>query len=323
MKKLFDNFAIEPTFYTNLKEITLPNFLQSQHGEGYLLGTASNWLENKLKDSPERKKHSWFKKAYEDGSNLEVPSPIYNNIKSFLEDYTKLVCIMKEDFNFLPSSIVDIEQEGGCHLNVSIPETIRKSKNADRFFNNLKVYLTNHPSIIWSFLSPTDDQSSVIPMRTCDPRYCTKGEFFTLRDSEGEGIYRSNTYLHDFERLNRLYPNSTFDKRNSRCYLSYKEAIRIELRFFMQPRTISEMKLEVDFGLHLLNWIWQQTIRGASYRYKNDKKSIKEYSENEHKTLKEIKKVCEEMEFPYERLVECGRIENLKNKFEYEPKYFV
>lgn len=107
-------------------------------------------------------------------------------------------------------------------------------------------------------------------------------------------------------------------------FIKYSSSARIELRFFMQPLDPKQMLLEIDFGLHLLNWMWQQTVNGVVFTRKNiTKDDIRRYSTDESKTLKEIKTACEEMDFPYHRLVDCWRIDNLKTKFLYQEKYFV
>jgi hypothetical protein len=316
MKKLFTKFAVEPTFYFDTSTIKIPKYLEYIFDIDDLLENASTHVESILDTKSGSKKHPWAENAYEDGNSLEIPSIIYDDKITFIKDYDKLTNLLKNEFCFIPSSLVDIETEGGCHLNVSIPTQIANSSSVKKFFDNLQAYLTNNPSIIWSFLSPTDNESSVVPFKQ-DPRFNTKGEFFTIRDKDGDEMfegYYPNAYFQDV-----APEDSTIDKRNNRIYFSYKGAARLELRFFMQPRTSDEMKLEIDFGLHLLNWIWQQTTRGKDWQPENTKSSLRAYTAK--KALAEIKLVCSEMEFNYNRLVECGKIDNLKEKFKYNINY--
>ena len=321
MKKLFTHFAVEPTFYFDTSTIKIPEFLKSSLCLDDLLDDASEALEDLFKEKKIRKKHPWFKKAYEDGDSLEIPSTVYSNKNVFLKTYQKLVFILRTEYQFIPSSLVCMETEGGCHLNVSIPNEVYNSPLAKQFFNNLQSYLTNNPSIIWSFLAPTDNESSVVPFKN-DPRQNSKGEFFTIRQNDGNGLSTSWYGERSYDGTPMYYGDDvTIDRRNSRVYLSYKKARRIELRFFMQPPTMAEMKLEVEFGLHLLNWIWQQTVRGKEWKQMNSSKDLREYTSK--KALSEISSVCRELEFPYERLEQAGRIKNLKTKFEYLPKYLV
>jgi hypothetical protein len=316
MKKLFTKFAVEPTFYFDISTIKVPKYLEDVFDVDDLLENASTYVESTLNTKLGSKKHPWAEKAYEDGNSLEIPSTIYDDKITFIKDYDKLTNLLKDEFGFIPSSLVDIETEGGCHLNLSIPTQISNSSSAKKFFDNLQAYLTNNPSIIWSFLSPTDNESSVVPFKQ-DPRFNTKGEFFTIRDKDGDEMfegYYPNSYFQEV-----VPEDSTIDKRNNRIYFSYKGAVRLELRFFMQPRTGDEMRLEIDFGLHLLNWMWQQTTRGKDWQPKNTKSSLRAYTAK--KALAEIKLVCSEMEFNYNRFVECGKIDNLKEKFKYNINY--
>lgn len=323
MKKPFNRFAVEPTFYFDVKKIVLPYFLKDSYDfdADSMLKSASEYMEVELKKKSVVNKHPWLKKAYEDGDTLEIPSTIYTDKKKFIKDYDRLAKFLEEKYQFLPSSVVDMEVEGGCHMNVTIPKEIYNSKMAEQFFDNLQSYLTNHPSIVWAFLAPTDNNSSVVPFKS-DPRHNSKGDFFTIRDEDGDDLDKPWNGLSDWQGRPLYYgENVTIDRRNGRIYSHYNVARRIELRFFVQPRTTFDMKLEIDFGLHLLNWIWQSTVRGEVWKQKNTKASLRAYTLE--KTLLELKDACDQMEFDYDRLLARGRNANLREKFNYSSQYFV
>ena len=205
MKKVFKKFAVEPTFSANAKNFNLPFFYN--HSESYVICDAVDWLENKLK-TKFRYDHPWFRKAYEDGGHLEIPSTIYSYKRNFLIDYEKMINYLRNNFQFVPSSCIDMETEGGCHLNVTMPR-IKNQILIETFFYNLRNFIIRNPSIVWAFLAPTDNKSSVISMS--DPLLLCKGDFMTLRDSDGDTLedfysWRTlnslNSHLMIFEELN-------------------------------------------------------------------------------------------------------------------------
>ncbi len=126
------------------------------------------------------KKHPWFDtedtegNVCNDGGMMEIATPTYTSFQDFMFDYRKLKKEL-EEWNFTESSNTCMETEGGCHINIDTEwiENKHSSEFADKFVHNLKTYIYNNHSIVWTFLAPNDNNSSVLSRH---PN--SKGEYF-------------------------------------------------------------------------------------------------------------------------------------------------
>lgn len=109
-----------------------------------------------------------------DGDTIEISTVVFN-CKQDLIKYFKKLNKQLSDFDLVPSSITDLQNEGGCHINIDL------LRNSNIILKDLTTYLYNNPSICWTFLSPYDNVSAII---TLDP--LDKGDMIYLRGSEGK-----------------------------------------------------------------------------------------------------------------------------------------
>lgn len=298
MKKVFKEFAAEPTFSIDMSQYKLPAFMQDAAND--MASDAADYLETHLMRKC-KKDHPWIIKTYVDGGNLEIPSTIYKSKHSFLKDYKSLVSYLNGKFKFVPSSLIDMEIEGGCHLNFKVPVTPNDGEFKERFFKNLRNFIHKNPAMVWAFLAPTDNQSSIVEWE--EPLDYRKGHYMTLRNLYGNTMAKS------------LWSHETDQHL-------YRKVRRIELRFFVMPKTISEMELHIDFAQQLLNWVWDRTVKGkevtSELGYLKGKKA---YDRNY--AINQVISVCREIEFPFQRLVKHGKIDNLSDRFDYHRGYLV
>jgi hypothetical protein len=132
-----------------------------------------------------------------DENSIEYQTIVFKDKKTALSKFVKLNEFLSDKMDLAPSSIVSMEDEGGCHININLPQYQRISKsdeellkseiityemtspsqklafynksnlrilkeNRYKFFKLLNSYLYNNPFIAWYFLSPFDNVSSKV-----------------------------------------------------------------------------------------------------------------------------------------------------------------
>jgi hypothetical protein len=320
MKTVFGKFGMEPTFHP---EFTVPDW-----------ATENNWdywenIVDILCTALRKKKfkHPWWKNAYVDYVNLEIPTTTYIKFSAFKTDYLKLTNFLKK-YNTKPSSLLCMDSEGGCHITVSLEKlpkkvlhTLKLKKREaiqnrrfnhgpwDRplddtfdvtyrkaFCNNLLTFMAAHPPLVWACLSPNDNYSSTIPL------------------SSFRGIIRT-----------RLYKENFFTVRNKRGevkqLLSDSEEDRVELRFFMMPRNTKELKFHYDYGNAILHHIKNLTDEKGLIKPKKTVLTTKSY--NFTKAKKELAVIFRKLGISYQEYVDLGKEDLLRKRFENGIKWLV
>lgn len=222
-KGLFSKVGVEPTFY--------PSF---DFPDKYTKGIAwvnlfDNIVDYFLKAYKHYTGHSWIdSKAYNDGSALEIPTAYeYTDEKALLNDYKRLLKIVNE-FGFKPTSVVQPDSDGGCHINFDLSDRrdLYGTDVVNMFCRNVLGFLNNNPTLVWGFLHYEDTESSrIITIDDADPYSATcKGMCVNL-------------------------PN-----------LPSSDNFYIEMRAFSMPRTIGEFQFHLDFCNKLLKYVWNKTI---------------------------------------------------------------
>ncbi len=182
--KLFSKFGVEATFYPKLK---LPKWIYGLDDQGYgMWGRVYEQYYSTLNFDETQSDDSNFVRYNDDGC-LEVTTQApYEDYYLFKKHYNFIVSQMAKK-KIYPSSQIYMECEGGCHLNFDLSELREKYGEAFvvRFLNNYRNFVLTHPSIAWTFLSPHDNQSSVLVYKDDVMRY-GKGEFFTVRREKSE-----------------------------------------------------------------------------------------------------------------------------------------
>lgn len=278
-----------------------------------------------------------------DGSCIEISTPSFANRKAFIDLFNGLgVPLLKRGLQ--SSSLSGLEDEGGCHLNIQQP-TIIPTKDSEEFFkelmfefnimkehwrkegigyysNNfskcinkrdykalvgvleklndmmklryqaLNAYIVNHPSVAWYFLSPHDNVSSRV-VRESDG----KGDILTKTHT----IYTTNIRNHN--EMNEGMKALSDGKIESSGY--------VEWRMFMMPRNVEEHELHTDFAQALNKFINIQVNKfldeGKSAKKFEYKKTKESYTKYTYKTcVQEMKKVCAEIGFDYNRFLTKG-----------------
>jgi len=256
-------------------------------------------MEDKLK-------HKWRNNCSKDESSIEIPTPTYVDFELFKKDYASLTKEL-DKFGFCPSSITDMETEGGCHQNFDL-EWMKEQlgiRFTVKFLRNLIAYINMHPYIVWTFLAPNDNASSTL-RNSWNLESFSKGDFLTIRDLDS----------YDFEE--NLDDEINDNKRG------FNDMKYMELRFFMMPRSFEEMVLHHDFAISLLNFIAIQTSEGIEYKL-IDKYTVR-------KDLTKIKfeqcnigmrKVCKEIGFSFLRINKACKMELVEERISYGAKWMI
>ena len=241
-------------------------------------------------------KHDWRNHIHIDPGVVEVSTPVYNEFDKYVEDYISFEKEMKSA-GFISSSIYYLYSEGMCHQNFGLRELKEKLRNEkyQQFCANLLHFVQQHPSICWTFLGPYDNHNAVI-------KGCTDGGndvFVEFENSKREVAYRCLNFK---------------DYDDDNCYerpSGFHTASRLELRFFMMPRNEKEMVCQYYFASCLLNYIFDITKKGKKIEFKKDL-NYKDYTYES--AVDEITKVCHEIGFEFQDIVEVGKLEILQER---------
>jgi hypothetical protein len=210
-------------------------------------------------------------KVYNDAGNIEVPTGKSNDYNQTRKLMVKLFEQMEKHY-LQPSSLADLQTEGSCHINFNMKPL---AQTRDKIMNVMKNFVCSHPSIVWMFLSPYDDQSSVVTYRPSISSY-RKGHFL--------------------------------------CWHSGQQ--RLELRFFMMPRDMKEFDIHFEFANRLM--LWSEEHMNDKIPFKR-KRLLKQYTPQF--AINEFKDVCKTIGFDYQKVVNIGKLDLLKTRFELGSKY--
>jgi len=185
-KKLFGKVGIEPTYFpaTNLIMPQMHDFkLIEIMWQSYIAGI-SNILSPNHKELIHYSLRSWILNHEScDGGGCEFPTNTeFDDIGVLVKLFGMLNSWLYEKANLLPSSMVSIETEGGCHVNIDLSRVIDCEKtDVIEFQRNLAAFLNSVPGIVWMCLSPNDNESSKIKYLS-DYSTTEKGDCINNRD---------------------------------------------------------------------------------------------------------------------------------------------
>lgn len=222
---LFSKVGVEPTFYPNIK------FPDEWMGGINWINTFNVLVDEFINMFKGHTNHEWINDtAYNDGETLEVPSnKEYETLPVLMVEYTNLIKVMKE-YGFAPSSIIQPDSDGGCHINFDLSDRCEKYGEdiVELFCRNVIGFLNQNPTAVWGFIHYEDTESSNIYLAVPNNvnKNTGKGKCLTVR-------YKYN----------------------------YSEIEYIEMRGFSMPRTIAEFKFHIDYCNKLLKYIWNETIK--------------------------------------------------------------
>lgn len=230
----------------------------------------------------------WINTTCIDGGNIEIRSTHeHKTLKPLLKDYTKLINYL-DSAGYYPSSVIDRNVEGGCHINFNLANKTSNINNTGivkKFVDNIVGFLNNYPSIVWSYLAPEDNASSNILTHVEHDVYLyEKGNCITIRQQGG----------------------------NMGC---------IELRFFMMPKTIQEFSFIIRSADAILKYLWNETLNGKSWSIKNTPIGLKTYTLT--RALKEINKLLPILGISKEEFTKYDKFTALKERFEFNTDYLV
>ena len=229
---LFSKVGVEPTFYPS---IDFP--FAMVEGEKWT-ELFSEYVNHFLSYCRNDIQHSWIKnKAYNDSSNLEVPTDKeYTDEKALLKDYKALLRIMTRH-GFKPSSVVQADSDGGCHINFDLTDRFKLyGKDVINVFcSNLVGFMNKYPTSVWGFLHYEDTESS---------------DIYTYYNGDNlYGITKKGMCLN--------IPNDPEDFNED----DEDDSVYVEMRAFSMPRTAAEFMFHIDFCNKLLKYVWNETIK--------------------------------------------------------------
>lgn len=217
---------------------------------------------------------------------------------------------------------INTNTEYACYTEdgtIEIPTQIFESKkDIIQYFNKLNKTLKEFGIISSSLVSLQDEGGGHININY--PKHIKNIEY------EEIGEYKDN-YVNFYKKLENYIINnpsiawcflSPYDNDSAKInndVIKYREGegSYIELRFFMMPRNVKELELHIDFSQALINNLGKIKVE------KSNNKSLNSYTFAE--SLENITKVCEEINFDFNRLVEVGKIDLLKQRHKFGKKF--
>ena len=285
IKPSFSKFSAEPTYY--------PRVLKNS---GISDTSKFNEISEEIIKKFRPDSSNWGKKTilfddikcYIDGGNLEVLPGIFKDFSSFVESFRGIQKYLSHH-GFSPSSLVQMESEGGCHLNFDLKCITRFGPHfTSKFINNYKQLMVNNPGVIWSFIPPNDNVSSNIKFYL-DCNDYNKGDFFTVRNFQGHSVK------------------------------NWKELAYIEIRHFMMPRTNEEFKMHYDFCRAILQYVFKITNSNIILPEKEPKLKLYTYT----RAVRETKELCNLIDFDFSLFNKFSKFDMLKTRFSYGNNYKV
>ena len=323
--KLFSKLGFEPTFFPKLN---LPAYIGEGsriYGDEYWIMAYGMYYSSINGKIVKLISNLGFSK-YVDSGSMELPTTKeYTDYALLKKQYRKLVRGLFK-LKLHPSSKLCLMSEGGCHLNFSLSEVRDKGTSYTHLFlSNYRNYVLSHPSIVWMFLSPYDNVSSMLIFRGNVLKY-DKGDFFTVRRCEDEVCTEQ---LNDSKTIEMLITNEvviqssyiqhSWDTIEYNWGVCFKEVGYIELRHFMMPRNDKEFDVHVEFANQLLGYIKHLTDEGECLRFRD--KDIKRYTYLQ--TKREFVEVCQTVEFDFNKVKGVGKLQLLQKRFKLGKNYLV
>ena len=236
----------------------------------------------------EYRKITYNCKCYIDAGNLEVLTGIHQDYETFRANYKPIEEFLNTH-GFLPSSLVEPEMEGGCHMNFDLGEVVQLGEHfTSKFLYNYQRLMCDHPSAIWIFLPPNDNRSSQIPFYE-DLNQYNKGDFFTIRNKEGHSVN------------------------------NWKDLSYLEMRHFGMPATETEFRIHYDFCRAILSYVFKVTASNAIIS--KPSKNFKEYTKE--RAINELERLCNLIHFNPMLIIDTGKIWRIEKRIEYGPDYLV
>jgi len=313
IKPLYGKFGMEPTYYPTYIKHIHPFWNEPLYGEsdgayeGFIT-PAVDAMDNLMGNTT----HPWAHEFHNDEECLECSTPVYSDRKEFEKHWVSALKILNAH-GFVESSKVCMDAEGGCHLSFDMEAMfdnfISKVKGpneakelCERFMKNFLIFIRNNPSIVWAFLSPYDNESAEITFDSANPSNLTKGHFLNA------------------SRTSKSIPGQDLpDSHRFGGSTHWEYYYRMELRFFMMPRSFSEMKFHLDFGNHLMHYIHDLTFNKEIVLVDiNNIYKIIKYTFP--KALTNLRKVSKEIGIDPRLFAEFGKIKLMKQRFGFAKK---
>ena len=289
---VFKEFGAELTFAPDMaipKAWLIP---ENEHLWEYFLDEMCGAFE-----SYHKIKHPWADNIYADPGVVEIPSDVETDFNLFMRMYVSIVEKMKYN-GFIPSSVYYLYSEGQCHQNFGMNEAL-KVLGVDKFRifqKNLLYYIQQNPALSWIFLGPYDNHNAIIRGVPDD--------------------HHSNALNESIDPMGFRFLNFKDIQYNPEYGGS--DTARVELRFFMMPRTPEEMCCHYFFAVNLLDYIFKITQEGKVLEFRSDHP----YDKYTYETaVKSLKKICGEISFDFSDIQKVGKLKILKERLDLGSDY--
>jgi hypothetical protein len=255
-----------------------------------------------------------FDDLYLDDGNLEIPTKVVTSKEKLLNQFGRLIKLMKEH-NMVPSSESHNNNfEGGGHIHIgydkllnipgsNLPEYTDVIKQKNEFlsllYKNLAMFSINYPTIAWALNAPEDNINA---MSLLQNKTLNKGI---------DGVKASKGY--------RYYTGSGIA---SKCYaVSFRYDLRtFEFRFFTMPKTVEQLEFQIDLAQKIFKYCFDLTNKGIALEAKYTKPS--EYvGFTIEEAVANVKESAKLLSIKYANLVKFGRIKSLKDRFKLEATH--
>lgn len=322
LKPLFSKTGLEPTFYPEFT--ILPWMCEGNRDDNHWerisnqhISSFVSWLGqiNTRRDviakecsGPVAK---WLRRADRDDRSLEVCTPDeYDNFAHLLRDYQQLTYFLKKR-GFYPHSQLCMDTEGGCHLNFDL-ESVFTTKKQDGFHHrwgtnwnfekipryqytvkpeygtfcrNLLMLYNQYPTLAWLCLAPNDNGSAKILFNTQTCSTC-KGMVVNFRSMQS---YKGKTFYN-----------------------------YVEMRAFMQPRTITEFVFHYNVANNILHHCKQLAEAGTTLKKRfMGIRQMQQYFDSYDKVVENANAGLQAIGIPAAAAQKVGKFALLQQRWEY------
>lgn len=317
MKKLFGKFGMEPTYYSTAFN-GVPDYWHTTKKWSATLWERA--MGNVIDTIVYQKiAHPWWKNAHNDENVLEVPTTLYSSYAKFKKDLVELDKKLIK-YDFVESSNVCMESQGGCHINMDISHLPKTKKHAEHkflmlshfgrgtyesisftykktFFLNLIYFLSEHPPLVWSCIAANDNASSCIPRNA----YVNCIDHLTLRKGHMVTARGKNDGIIDV----------------SDC----EDPTHIEFRMFMMHRNNKELDFHFKLANAIMHHVKEITDRGVVQQATKKLGMLAKYTRTT--ATHELIRVFKTLGVSYSEWCKLGKDDIFAQRFLYGKKYLV
>ena len=296
--KFFSEVGIEPTFFPTAeipKEYASEPMWWADRFYHEIIGVARNFLDrySSRKGSTELGKdlYEWLINNENDDNVLEMPTVRqFKTLEELIDLYKKLLKII-DQIGFAPSAAIDMESEGGCHINVDLSELLRLERERQELFcRNLINFTNSYPSFVWAHTGYNDDTSAQI-------------------------LFIENDFMDDTEKGQCLNFRTSSGKSRS---VFGTDTPYIECRFFSMPVSVEEMEYILILCDKFIRYCYDQTMKGNLIPQNNTPETLKEYDFLKAHT--ELKEALSIIGVDWEEATKHDKPTNLRKRFDLNDK---